>query len=539
LSDGSGNELAISPDGRLIIYIATRGSTTQLYVRPLDGLTAEPIPGTEGVGSYAFFSPDGESVAFFAEGKLKKVGVKGGPPITLGEVAFSAPNGSWGPGDTIVFTTGPGGLHSISAAGGTPERLAVPDPDKDEFSYRHPKILPDGKAVLLTIWRGSDDQQIGVLSLETGEKRIVVEAGRDVHYVPTGHLIYGLPAEGTLVAAPFDLARLEVTGDPVRIVEGVREGASRSIDYALSDAGTLVYVSDRQLLQRSLVWVDRQGMETPVTEERRDYTTPRLSPDGTRLSVTTTDRQGRNIWIYEIDREILTPFTLVRGDNVRAIWMRDGSGLTFHSHTIGQDIFSKAADGSTEAELLSTSPNGQVPISWSPDSKELAFIRRSGIGEVGSDWDIWVLPAEGEREPQRFLATQFNERDAMFSPDGQWIAFTSNRSGQDEVYVKRYPGETGIVQISADGGTKPVWARSGDELFYRTGEKMMVVPVRTNPSLNVGDPKLLFEGNYVSSYDVTADGQRFVMIKPGEQESAQINVVLNWFEELKRLVPTP
>jgi serine/threonine-protein kinase len=487
----------------------------------------------------AFFSPDGESVAFFAEGKLKKVAVKGGPPITLAEVASSsATNGSWGPGDTIVFTTGSGGLHSISAAGGTPERLAVPDPDKDELSYRQPKILPDGKAVLLTIWRGSDDQQIVVLSLETGEKRIVVEAGRDVHYVPTGHLIYGLPAEGTLVAATFDLARLEVTGDPVRVVEGVREGASRSIDYALSDAGTLVYVSDRQLVQRTLVWVDRQGMETPVAEEKRDYTTPRLSPDGTRLSVTTTDRQGRNIWIYEIDREILTPFTLVRGDNVRAIWMRDGSGLTFHSHRIGQDIFSKAADGSTEAELLSTSPNGQVPISWSADSKKLAFIRRSGIGEVGSDWDIWVLPAEGEREPQPFQVTRFNERDAMFSPDGQWIAFTSDQSGQDEVYVKRYPGEAGVVQISANGGTLPVWARSGDELFYRTGEKMMVVPVLTNPSLNIGEPKLLFGGDYASSYDVTADGQRFVMIKPGEQESASINVVLNWFEELKRLVPT-
>ncbi len=538
LSDIAGNELAISPDGRLIVYSAISGSTTQLYVRPLDGLTAEPIPGTEGVITDAFFSPDGESVAFFAEGKLKKVALQGGPPITLGEVLFVAPYGSWGPGGTIVFTTGAGGLYSISAAGGTPERLAVPDPDKDELSYRRPKILPDGKTVLLTVWRGFDDQQIMVLSLETGEKRIVVEGGRDVHYAPTGHLIYGLLTEGALVAAPFDLARLEVTGDPVRIVEGVRESSSRSIDYALSDAGTLVYVSDRQLVQRSLVWVDRQGMETPVAEEKRDYTTPRLSPDGTRLSVTTTDRQGRNIWICEIDRGILTPFTFVRGRNVRAIWMRDGSRLTFHSHRIGQDIFSKAADGSTEAELLSTSLNGQIPTSWSADSKELAFQRRSGIGEVGSDWDIWVLSAEGEREPQPFLVTQFNERDAMFSPDGQWIAFTSDRSGQDEVYVKRYPGEAGIVQISANGGTLPVWARSGDELFYRTGEKMMVVPVRTNPSLNVGEPKLLFEGNYVSDYDVTADGQRFVMIKPGEQESASINVVLNWFEELKRLVPT-
>ena len=196
LSDIACNELAISPDGRLIVYSVTRGITAQLYVRPLDGLTAELIPGTEGVRSDAFFSPDGESVAFFAEGKLKKVALKGGPPITLGEAPFMVPYGSWDPGGTILFTTGPGGLYSISAAGGPPERLAVPDLDKDELSYRRPKILPGGKTVLLTVWKGSDDQQIMMFPLETGEKKIVVESGRDAHYAPTGHLIYGLPAEG-------------------------------------------------------------------------------------------------------------------------------------------------------------------------------------------------------------------------------------------------------------------------------------------------------------------------------------------------------
>jgi Tol biopolymer transport system component len=277
-----------------------------------------------------------------------------------------------------------------------------------------------------------------------------------------------------------------------------------------------------------------------VTEIQRNIYGPRLSPDGTRLSVTVWDEAGeRNIWIYEIARDILTPFT-VEGGNSRAIWTPDGKRLIFSSTqgTVGSNLFWMPTDGSAEAKQLTSGENPQIPTSWSPDGLVAYVILNVQTG--GSD--IWVLPLEGERETETVVATQYNERNAIFSPNGRWLTFTSNRSGQTEVYVKPYPGQGGIVQISTDGGLEPVWAQSGKELFYRTGDQMMVVSVQTDTTFKAEKPRLLFEGSYrynytnvTSNYDITADGQQFVMVK---EETSQINVVLNWFEELKRLVPT-
>ena len=424
--------------------------------------------------------------------------------------------------------------------------LAMPDGDKGEVSYRTPQILPDGKTVLFNIWLGSDKFQTAAFSLETGEKKIVVEESRTAHYSPTGHLVYGLSTEGTLVAVPFDLAQLEVTGNPVPLLEGIRHDSTGDLDYALSDRGTLVYVPSGENLERSLVWVDRRGTERLVTQEKRYYATPHISPDGQRMSVTALDRQGgMQVWIYEISRGILTPLTFDRGRNLRAIWTPDGKRLTYHSHKMAQDIFWKATDGTAEEALLTTNPNGKVPTSWSPDGKILAFSRRSGIGEVGSDWDVWLLSPEDGEEPQPFVATEFDERAAVFSPDGRWIAFTSDQSGQDEVYVKPYLGEGGMVQISSGGGGEPLWERDGNELFYRNGDQMMIVSVQTNPVLRAEKPGLVFEGSsYLfggggAGYDISTDGQQFLMVKAVEGSTGQINVILNWFEELKRLVPTP
>jgi serine/threonine-protein kinase len=287
--------------------------------------------------------------------------------------------------------------------------------------------------------------------------------------------------------------------------------------------------------------VDRDGRTQRVTEIQRDFHEPRLSPDGTRLSVTVRDEtRRRNIWIYEIAREILSPFT-VEGDNSRAIWSPDGQRLLFGSGR-GEggtaSIVWMPIDGSAETGQLTTSyTTGLFPTSWSPDGL-VAYVELTGVRAA----DILVLPFEGEREPETVLGTPYNERNAVFSPDGRWMAFTSNRSGQAEVYVKSYPGQGGIVPISTDGGLEPVWARSGKELFYRTGDQMMVVPVQTDTAFKAEKPRLLFEGSYrdnftgvTSNYDITADGQRFVMVKA--EGTGQINVVLNWFEELKRLVP--
>jgi Tol biopolymer transport system component len=286
--------------------------------------------------------------------------------------------------------------------------------------------------------------------------------------------------------------------------------------------------------------VKRDGRTQRVTEIQRNFYEPRLSPDGTRLSVTVWDEAGeRNIWIYEIARDILTPFT-VEGGNSRAIWTPDGKRLIFGS---GQgdnvaNLFWMPIDGSVEVKQLTTGENIQFPTSWSPDGL-VAYVK---LNFQTGGADIRVLPFEGEREPETVLATQYNERNAVFSPNGRWLAYTSDRSGQTEVYVKPYPGQGGIVPISTDGGLEPVWAHSGKELFYRTGDQMMVVSVQADTTLKVEKPRLLFEGSYrynftgvTSNYDVTADGQQFVMVK---EETSQLIVVLNWFEELKRLVPT-
>ena len=466
----------------------------------------------------------------------------GGPPITLCDAPAQGPSGNWGE-DGIVFTTGAGGLYRVPATGGEPERLAVPDPDKGEVKYRRPHILPGGKDVLFTVGYASNNFDTAVLSLETGEKRIVVEGSRDAYYLPTGHLSYGLETAGTVVVAAFDLARIEVMGEPVPTLARVRASITGSLDYAFSDGGTLVYSRDD--LQRILVWVSRQGTERPLIQDKRGYQAPRISPDGTRLSVTDIDGQGnRQVWIYEMARGILTPFTFQRGSNVTPLWTPDGERLTFHSHRFDQDILWKAADGSGEVELLETNPNGKLPTSWSPDGKVLAFSRRSGLGHVGSDWDIWLLAHEGrDWEARPLVQSPFNESHAMFSPDGGWVAFNSDRSGQNEVYVKPYPGEGGILPISTDGGNEPVWARNGNELFYRNRDKMMVVAIQTEPFFKAETPRLLFEGTYLfrggaSAYDTSVDGEQFVMVK-GQGNSTQIHVTLNWFEELKRLVPTP
>jgi len=336
-----------------------------------------------------------------------------------------------------------------------------------------------------------------------------------------------------VMAVPFDLQKLDITGDAFPVLEVVS-----SSDYASSDDGTLVYLpssgTDGQGT-RNLVLVDREGRTETLTDERR-LEAPRFSPDGQHIAVTSFG--DFNVWVYEIARGISTPLTF-EGNNVHPIWTPDGKRLTFRSNRTGQQsIMWRPADGTGEAEILTESHSVQVPHSWSPDGVLLAY--SEGLPENG---DLWVLSLEGEREPQEFLVTEFNERHSMFSPDGRWIVFTSDRSGRDEIYVKPYP-QGGIVPISDGGGREPIWARDGRELFYRNGDKMMVVSVQTDPTFRAETSRLLFEGTYhslvwTSNYDISPDGQRIVIAEAVRGSApTQINVVLNWFEELKRLVPT-
>ncbi|MDA2933702.1 serine/threonine-protein kinase [Acidobacteria bacterium AH-259-D05] len=542
------NVVALSPDGKRLVYVTVQG----LYLRPMDSLQASPIPGTEEALS-AFFSPDGQWVGFFTDGELKKVSISGGVPLTLCDAA-GLRGASWGTDNTIVFEQIGAGLSQVSAGGGTPWQLTTLDSETGETDQVHPQILPGGKAVLFISRSGGslDNWQIVVQSPETGERRVSVQ-GTYARYVPTGQLVYaqaGTP--GTLLAVPFDVEHLEVTGAPVPIVEGVLQSAASGLaQFSFSDLGALVYVPGGTGTGLSrLVWVDRQGTAEPLAAPPRLYRGPSLSPDGGRVAVTITEPKA-DIWVYEIARQTLTRLTFEGSENQQPQWTPDGQRVTWRSIREGVpgNLFWKRADGTGAVERLTTSEFRQNPGSWSPDGQFLAFHQRLSTGSSPTERDIWILPLEGERKPRPFLQAQFNELGPVFSPDGRWLVYVSDESGRYEIYVRPFPKvEEGKWQISTDGGVEPRWAANGRELFYRNeiGDQMRVVEITTEPTFRAGTPKLLFEGIYQRSaggsafYDVRPDGQRFLMIQAGEQGAgaAQINVVLNWFEELNRLVPT-
>ncbi len=348
------------------------------------------------------------------------------------------------------------------------------------------------------------------------------------------------------MAVPFDLAVLEVTGDSVPVVQGVRQTPGTYVDYAISDNGTLIYVPSTSTggLDRTLVWVDREGQEELLAAEPQGYDSPRISPDGSRLAITIQEPGGSDVWIYDQEREILTRLTFDPATDRFPVWTPDGQRIVFSSGRAEATVSSmywKAADGTGQVERLTTSPKLQTALSFSPDGKRLVFLEAATT-------DLQVLSMEGERTSQPLFQSQFNEDEAKISPDGHWIAYQSDESGQQEIYVRPFPNvEEGKWQISRDGGTETVWATRGQELFYRNGEAMMVVRVTTEPTFTAGSPVVLFTGEFTTSgavvnYDISPDGQRFLMIKETEEEEGQqdqINVVLNWFEELKRLVPTP
>ena len=552
LGDTLDNDLAISADGRQVLYRASGERGAQLYLHSVDDLVDRPISGTENtpLGS-PFFSPDGKSVAFFRQGRLHRVSLSGGSPIVLC-VASPALSGSWGSDDTIVFSSNSdvgSTLYRVSASGGEREILATPDSDKGEIGYRTPQILPGGKAVLFQIDRGVlSSPQIAVLLLETGEQKILIGDGKQAKYVETGHLVYEQSGTGNLMAVSFDIATLEVMSDRVPVLQGVRQSTPGKVDYALSDEGTLVYVSGGERQKGNLVWVDRTGMERIITQEKRNYAMPRISPDGKRVAVSIfADDGSRNVWIYDLEQPQLSRLTFEGDRNGTQIWSPDGKWITFDSNRDGpRHLFRKLADGSGPAEpLLTTTSTVATPNSWSPDGSVLAFHMNGAEG----DRNIWILPMEGDREFQVLINTSNSECCAVFSPDGKWLAYVSSEKGQLQVYVSPYPEPDVKWLISGEeGGGEPVWSPDGSELFYRSGNKMMVVTVETEPTLRVGKSEELFEGSYTVSatnpgflqyYDISPDGQRFLMIKEEQTAAGQINVVLNWFEELKRLVPTP
>ena len=529
--------LALSPDGTHLAYAAIRGGTQQLYLRAMDSPEARPISGTEGAVA-PFFSPDGQWLGFFGGGKLKKISVNGGAALTLSNAAAGLLAGSWGNGGSIIFQSIVGApLQRISEAGGTAQPLA---PLEKGDSADWPEFLPGGQAVLFT--GGTITiPKITVQSIATGNRRDLISSGAFPRFAASGHLIYA--QAGTLMAVPFDSQRLEIKGAAVPVIEGVaRSTDTDAAQYSISATGSLAYVSGgTEANQRRMVWVSRNGMEQPLLAHPHAYQYVRLSPDGRRVAV----ELDNQIWLYDFARDNLTPFTFEGSLNQTPTWTPDGKRIAFYSNKEGgaANLFWQLADGSGGLERLTTSDYTHVPRSFSPDGQLLAFHENN----PKTNKDIWVLRLS-DRKAEPFLRTPFIEGAPTFSPDGHWLAYVSNESGRPEVYVQPYPGPGGKWQISTESGTEPAWNRNGRELFYRSGDKMMALDVTIEPNFSVGKPHLLFERHYFTSdfplvgtaYDISPDGQRFLMVKGVEQATAvtQINVVLNWFEELKQKVPT-
>jgi len=532
--------IAVSPDGTQVVYVGAAGSG--LSVRALDELTPRHLTDL-GSPSQPFISPDGKWIGFFDGLKsLKKVPMTGGPPVLVCPLGGTAARGaSWSPDGTIIFATDdPGtGLWRVPDAGGVAELLTTPKQGNDDHHWPH--VLPGGRAVLFTVRQmGLADPLVALLELDSGAVKTLLPGSHPM-YVPTGHLIY--ESSGTLRAVGFDLGQLETVGTSVPVLEQVATTRSGQIGASVANDGTLVYLPGGiRGVSRRLVWVDREGNEELLPVPPGAYMIPRISPDG--ASVALDNREiSANIWIWDFEREAMTRFTFET--SAYPVWTPDGRMLVFTAFDKGVgNLTWRVSDGTAMHERLMEGPNSRYPTSITPDGTRLVY--REEAGATGLDLAMLTLGSDAPPEP--LIATEFNELNAEISPDGRWLAYRSNESGRDEVYVRPFPNvEAALWQVSTDGGQHPVWARSGEELFYRGLDgSLMQMPVELQPRFVACTPTKLFEGPYLRgsgrAYDVSPDGRRFLMIKEGDGPSDDssppgIIVVQNWFEELRRLVP--
>ena len=545
-------EVAISPDGTRIAYGA--GASTQdrqLYLRHLGQLAARPLRGTEG-GSGPVFSPDGEWVGFLSsEHTLRKVSVRGGTAVTIHEAGSPVRGLSWGPDDAIVFGS-PRGLMRVPAGGGQPEPLTTVDQERGETAHIWPDVLPSRRSVLFTAWSGSTERsRLAVVSLETGEVSYLLPGGSHPRYAATGHIVYG--AGGTLWAVGFDPDRQELTDrNPVPVVEHVNTKAvSGAASFGLSYDGSLVYLAGGMtdgIPQRSLSWVDREGRESPLELPSRGYDWPRLSPDGTRLALNVLDPENTDVWILDIGRETTTRLTFDTAHDLRPVWTPDGRRVIFASQRGGPaQLFGKAADGTGAVERLTQSEHELVPQAVSPDGRLLVAQERSS--DTGTD--LVLLSLDDDEATVPLLATEFTEGNAEISPDGQWIAYQAIPSGRFEVYVQPFPDlDEGKWMVSADGGTRPLWAPDGRELFFLDPDgRLMVVAMDTDDGVRPGIPEVLTHDLFLPAgpgrnYDIAPDGQRFLVIREGRladtpSTAPRVVLVQNWLRELQRLTSPP
>jgi eukaryotic-like serine/threonine-protein kinase len=573
---GGDRDLAISPDGTHLVYVAGSGSGgTQLMVRAIDQLEAVPLRGTSGARG-PVISPDGKWVGFFTSNEFRKVSMTGGPATRICVIPGGQRGASWGADGTIVFATADSatGLLSVSEAGGEPKILTNADRAHGEVDHQFPSLLPDGRDVLFTILTAGpvDNSQVAVMDLKSGTRKTLVRGGFFAQYVEpvpstsTGPSLSGEPGyivyatAGALRAIRFDPRRLEVLGDSIPIVDQVMTGANGAAEFSVSKQGTLLYVPGGAGagVARSLAWVDRQGHEERITTApQHAYMYPRLSPDGRQVALDIRDANS-DIWILHLEPGTLTRLTDDPAADWYPVWTSDGQRIVFASGRSGNlNLFWQRADNTGTVERLTTSQNAQFPTAMSRAG--LVFTENSA--KNGRDVQLLRMDASTPAQTSNgqgiaplvtpLVHSTFNEDNGEVSPDGRWLAYQVDDAEQNQIHVRPFPNtDAGHWQVSANGGIKPLWSRDGKELFFLDRSNAMIaVQVQTSPTFRVGNATKLFDAlpYFLSgngrTYDVSLDGKRFLMVKatgPLDQNTtpASMIVVLNWLEELKARVPT-
>ncbi|MFN9214218.1 MAG: TolB family protein [Gemmatimonadota bacterium] len=527
---GVGEKLAIAPDGRTIAFVAATATNGVLYVRRLDELTPRLLPGTENARA-PFFSPDGRWIGFIARGRLRKVPVDGGPVVELtdGSVTPDSTGALWTPDGDILFSrtndtvfTG-AALLRVPAAGGAVSVVGRRDP-ADLGEVAGPILAPDGRTVV-AIWvtsriRAGSVTPLCLVDPDGRVTRLDIGAVRPLGFVDD-HLIF-LRSDGTIMAVPLDLRARAFTGPPVALLESVSSPA-------LSSSGSLLYSPGQPA--STAVLVDARGAATPLLGEARQYGNPRYSPDGRRVAFDVGSAKGRDIWIYELASATFTRLTST-GSNVRPEWSPDGRRVLYRQVAPRKGLWWQPADGSGAPELLAEVPGGPNEGVVSPDGRNLLYRTDEGTG----DQQVFSMPLDKSAPPTALITKGVNWAP-RFSPNGRWIAYSSDESGTAEVYVRPFPGAAGRVQVSNNGGSEPVWSRDGRTLFYRQGEAIVAARVTTGPTFSVQERRTLFSGPFDSSgphanYDVSPDGRHLLMLR-GKEGSGQGVLVLNWAEEVR------
>ncbi len=534
------NTFAVSPDGRTLAFTAyAADGKGQIWVRPLDSFVAQPLPQTQNA-SELFWSPDSRSLGFVADGKIKKVEITGGPVAVLSEGRFHV-GATWNRAGVLVFAPGFGTvIHRLPEAGGPPVPLTVLDQSRQEDSHLWPSFLPDDQHFLY-LARSTQRRQneICLGSLAAKEPKRLLMADSLLGYVEPGWLVF--VREGAVMAQPFDASRFELSGQPVTLAEKVNyiwdvAGASASI----SANGVLVYKNSR-VRNIQLEWVDRQGARIATVGSPGEYAVGRLSPDGKQVALTSNDprRGGTDIWLLDLSRGVPARFTFDPNGDKSPVWSPDGSRIVFASDRKGglYHLFQKAQGGTGNDELLLESNGDKGAEDWSGDGRFILY----SSSDPKTKGDVWALPLFGDRQPYPLLNSEFNEYGSQFSPDGHWLAYVSDESGSQEIYVQPFTAEGKLgdskQRISTSGGYQPRFSRNGRELFYVANDgQMMAVALKPSATTFVFEPpKALFKARILTYYNVAADGQRFLIgTLAGEAKEPPINVILNWTEGVKK-----